>query len=254
MSAAAVTALLEAAFNGEIPRRIGALIDPEVAGPLLADFKVGPVLPCGDPDRPVRIAISDQGETERWSEVVRKTWSHAMTEEWLTMAAGRRMMVDTDGSGSAEIYLDDLQDHPLLPHAQAMQPPGDDSAVMCISVKVPSGTTSCITRHTSPPFQYLLGGLSEAVADLVDQGAEGLWGIRWRRGHPVSVVWVTEARWRNNAAAVTSIAAGLALPPTWDACVQAMADLGCVAYPDAVEIYPNGTADLTVGVLFTCDE
>jgi len=254
MSAQAITALLEAAFGGDVPRRIAALIDPVVAGPLLADFKVGPVLPCGDTDRPVRVAVSDQGETTRWAEVVRKNWSHAMTEEWLNMAQGRRLMVDTDGSRAAEIYLDDLQDHPELPHAQAMRPPGDSSEVMCISVKVPSGATSCITRHVDPPFACLLGGLSEAVADLVDQGAEGIWGIRWRRGLPVSVVWVTEARWRGNTTQVNDIAAGLALPPSWEACRAAMASCGCVAYPDAIEIYPDGTADLTVGVLVTLDE
>jgi hypothetical protein len=251
MSAAAITALVAAAFDGEVPHRIGALIDPKVAGSLLADFKVGPVLPCGETDRRVRVAVSDQGESDRWASVVRENWSHAMAEEWLAMGAGRRRMVDTDGSRLAEIYLDDLQDHPALPYAEAMRPPEDTAPVMCISVKVPSGTTSCVTRHTTPPFQYLIGGLAEAVADLVDQGAEGLWGLRWRRGRPASVVWVTEARWRKNAEMVTAIADGLAVPAAWEACRAAMSRLGCVAYPDAIELYPDGTADLTVGVLVT---
>jgi len=249
MSEAAVSALLEAAFDGDVPARISAMVDRGVAGPLIEDFKVGPVLPFGGSTRPVRVTVSDQGEPDRWADTVRATWRHPVVEEWLSLGEGCRRMLDTDGGRLAELYLDDLQDHPALPRAEAMRPPEDPAPVMCLTVKVPSGITSCITRHETPPFHYLVGGLAEAVADLVDQGAEGIWGLRWRGERVSSVVWITEARWRNTAAAACAIADGLGPPPRWAALLTALAAVGFEAYPDAIELFPDGTSDLTVGAL-----
>ena len=249
MSAKAINTLLAAAFDGEVPARIASLIQPDIAGSLLEDFKVGPVLPCGLGGRPTRVAISDQGEAIAWAAAVQRAWPHVLTDEWLRLGQGRRRMVDTAGGRKAVLYLDDLQDHPALERANAMRAPEDQAEVMCISVKLPSGTTSCVTRHTEPPMRHLFGGLSEAVADVVDQGAEGLWGLRWQGGRVVSVVWVTEARWRGTVARSTAIAESLAPPTSWGRCRSAMAAIGHTAYPDAVELFGDGTADLTVGVL-----
>ena len=67
-------AMLQAALPDGTPPRIQALVQPAVADGLLADFKVGPIIPFGRSGRPVRVAVSDQGETAQWTEAVRLGW------------------------------------------------------------------------------------------------------------------------------------------------------------------------------------
>jgi len=243
-------ALLHAVFPDGVPPRIEGLVDPAVADPLLAEFKVGPVLPTMGADRPVRVAVSDEGDVVHWAAAVRQGWPGACTEDILGLAGtAMRRMVDTDGSTKAEIYLDDLQDHDALEAAEALRQPGDMGPAMCLTSTLPSGTRSLITRHTDPPFLHLLGPLAESVADLVDQGAAGLWGLRWRLGQVVSVVWVTEARWQGTAALANEIALGLGPHAAWHRCMEVLAAQGRQGYPDAIEVLVDGTADLTLGVL-----
>ena len=242
--------LLDAAFPDGVPPRIQNLVDSGVTDPLLADFKVGPILPALGSDRPVRVAVSDQGDPEGWAAAVRGGWGGARTEAILGLAAPDvRRMIDTDGSSKAEIYLDDLQDHGALEAAEALRQPGDAGPAMCLTATLPSGTRSLITRHTEPPFLHLLGTLAESTADLVDQGAAGIWGLRWRMGQVVSVVWVTEARWQGTAALANEIALGLGPPEGWHRCLRVLSEHGHQGYPDAIELLVDGTADLTLGVL-----
>lgn len=243
-------AMLDAAFADGLPPRIQALVDPAAADALIEDFKVGPIFGfCGSP-RPVRVAVSDQGAVERWTEAVRLGWPGPRTEDILSLAApGVRRMVDTDGSNKAEIYLDDLQEHGELGAAEALRQPGDDGPAMCLTATIPSGTRSLITRHQTPPFLHLLGPLAESVADLVDQGAEGLWGLRWRMGQVVSVVWVSEARWAGTADQANQIASSMGPPAAWHRCLDALSAHGQRGYPDAIELWADGTADVTLGVL-----
>ena len=242
--------MIEAALPGGVPARIQAMIAPTVADGLLEDFKVGPILPFGTQERSVRVAISDEGESAQWSDAVCRHWPGARTDDFLALASpGVRRMIDTDGSTKAEIYLDDLQDHGELMAAELLRQPGDDGQVMCLTTTLPSGTRSLITRHEAPPFLHLLGTLAESVADLVDQGAEGLWGLRWRMGVVVSVVWVTEARWRGTSDLSTQIALSLGAPEGWHRCMAALNAHGRVGYPDAIELLADGSADVTLGVL-----
>jgi|GEM_PF-2027530 len=242
--------LLEATFPDGVPERIAALVEPQATDALLEDFKLGPVFPFFGAKRPVRVAISDQGDPQRWAQAVRSGWPSPRTDDLLGLSTpGVRRMIDTDGSIQAELYLDDLQDHAPLSAAEALRQPGDDGPAMCLSATLPSGTRSLITRHEQPPFLHLLGTLAESVADLVDQGAEGIWGLRWRYGALHSVVWVTEARWRGNADQVNEIVASMGPHPGWDRCMSLLQECGRVGYPDAVELYQDGTADVTLGVL-----
>jgi hypothetical protein len=194
--------------------------------------------------------VSDEAEAARWAQTVRQQWPGAATEALLGMSRpGMRRMVDTDGSTKAEIYLDDLQAHPPLDAAEALRSPGDVGPAMCLSTVIPSGTRSLITRHTEPPFVHLVGPLAEAAADLVDQGAEGVWGLRWRMGQLVSVVWVTEARWRKNPELANGVAAGLGLPRAWDRCCAVLEQAGHLGYPDAIELHADGRVDITLGAI-----
>jgi hypothetical protein len=242
--------LLNAALPGGIPARIQSLIQPQLADTLIEDFKVGPIFGFCGAQRPVRVAVSDQDEPERWASTVRKQWPGQPMEQILALSGpGVRRMIDTDGSSRAEVYLDDLQDHAALAAAEALREPGDEGALMCLTTTLPSGTRSLVTRHAQPPFMHLLGPLAESVADLVDQGAAGLWGLRWRMGLVVSVIWVSEARWTGTAELANQIATDLGPPPQWLVCQQLLSGHGLTGYPDAIELHIDETADVTMGVL-----
>ena len=83
----------------------------------------------------------------------------------------------------------------------------------------------------------------------MDLGAAGIWGLRWRNQSVSSVVWVSEARWTGTAAQATAIALQLGAPASWHACMDALSTHGLEGYPDAIELLPDGSADVTVGVI-----
>ena len=242
--------MVDAVFPSGVPPRIQRLIRPSVADALVEDFKVGPILAFGPVKRPPRVAVSDQGEPDAWTATVGDLWPGDSTRALLALATpGVRRMIDSDGLHSAEIYLDDLQDHAAIAAAEALRPPEDTGPVMCLTASVPSGLRSLITRHETPPFHYLRGTLAEQVAELVDLGAAGIWGLRWRNQSVSSVVWVSEARWTGTAAQATAIALQLGAPASWHACMDALSTHGLEGYPDAIELLPDGSADVTVGVI-----
>ena len=178
---------------------------PSVADALVEDFKVGPILALGLSNVPP-VAVSDQGEPDAWTAAVGDLWPGDSTRALLALATpGVRRMIDSDGLHSAEIYLDDLQDHAAIAAAEALRPPEDTGPAMPHRLG-PVGTPSLITRHETPPFHYLRGTLAEQVAELVDLGAAGIWGPRWRNQSVSSVVWASEARWTGTAAQATAIA------------------------------------------------
>ena len=243
-------AMLDAVFPAGVPSRIARLIRPEVADPLIEDFKVGPILAFGATDRPPRVAVSDQGEPEAWATAVQSQWPCAQTRDLLALSIpGMRRMIDTDGSDGAEIYLDDLQEHRAIAAVEALRPPEFAGDLMCLIATVPVGARSVITRHQSAPFHYLRGTLAEQVATLVDHGAAGIWGVRWCRGSVASVVWVSEARWSGTTDLARAIALHFGAPDSWHRCMSALRRHGLEGYPDAIEMFPDGTLDVTVGVL-----
>jgi len=238
-------AVLEEAFPEGLPQRLEVLVNREIAEPLLADFKIGPIVAFGSVPAPSRLFVSDQGEPAQWERVVRAHWGGAFTDSILRLApAGVRRMLDSDGSAEAEIYLDDLQDHAAMDAATALMPPQCDAPAMCLTAYVESKRHSVISRHTEWPVDV---DRIEAARPLKSAG--GLWGLRWMDGALVSAVWVSEARWKNTATEANAVAEALGPPPEWRAMLDILQQAGRVGYPDAIEFGVDGTIMVTLGVL-----
>jgi len=234
-----VDALLAFAFPDGAPPWLDRLVDRELVARHLADFKLNPVLPR-DPTLPCRLALSDQGEVERWERGILAAFPGRRAQVFAALSpAGARRMIDTDGV-TAELYLDDLQ---AVPHEL---PSPTDDPLMCLTLSLPAGGRTSITRHDAPPLE----AVTPALADRVRRLPGGVWGLRWRRDAIVSALWISEARWRGDHADKTS-AFEAAFPdqPRLAELRALAAEHALVAYPDAVELHADGRVDLTVGFL-----
>ena len=80
----ALDAVLEEAFPEGLPQRLEVLVNRAIAEPLLADFKIGPIVAFGAVPAPTRLFISDQGEPAQWERVVRAHWGGAFTDAFLS--------------------------------------------------------------------------------------------------------------------------------------------------------------------------
>jgi len=210
--------LLELAFPSGVPDLVQSLLpsdwDPR-------RFGGGPVLSTSGTHR---FYVADQDDRPEFTAAVRTAAPGA--EALLARAAPRaRRMVDTDGV-RLDLYLDDLH---LDDEAST---PG---TVMCEVHHHPSGARSRMVFLETLPDE--LSSLS------------WLWGegrLLQRVGERASVLWVTEARWTGRAGRVAALAERhLELPAAWEAarsCVPGM-------YIDGIELHPDGTVDLTPGVL-----
>lgn len=233
-----VEALWQAAF-GTLPERLVPLLRPGLGTDALIGFEASLVVPFTG--GPVRLAAADTGDPAAWSRAVLAGWPHRRLRKFLELAPASRRMIDTDGTG-AEVFLDDLQ------QARATLPSPRGLRLMCLTLAIPSGEVMCITHHEKPPFDILQGGVSAALAELVDKGATGKWGVRWRGEQPVGFVWVSESRWRANAAATRAIVESYGPPAVWERIRLAAESFGLAVYPDAVDV-GGGRFDVTVGVV-----
>lgn len=254
--------LLDIIWPSGVPERLDRIVDRPLCASLLRDFKLGFILSvdtqstASEPRlRPTRMALSDQREPTPWQQAVGHQWPSAEAARFLNqVGAGSRRMVDSDGSTTAVLYLDDLQatSHELVP-------PGDLATLelMCATLTLPGEQRGWLTRHAEPPLKWLDGPLRERTHALLDLGAVGLWALRWSGAEVEAVLWITESRWRGNAdtaqAAVMALLKQNQAPPvatetlaTLQAC---LAPLGHRIYPDAVELSPRGVIDLTIGFL-----
>ena len=233
--------VLAQCFPNGVPDRIAQLVNLELADRFLVDYKLNPVL-CFGADRPPRVAYSAQGEPTRWAEQVQQLWPNEQLGGFLARSAAEgRRMVDTDGSSTAVVYLDDLQD---VEHEIQSEHP-----VLCACVHLPEATVTMMTRHTEPPLHLLPPPWKARVQDLLDRGASGLWGVRTQGNALVGVLWVTESRWRNNPQETVAIIEEFGPPPQWHSLRSVAERHGGMAYPDGVELRPDGSLDVTVGFL-----
>ena len=244
-----VDRLLAIAWPRGVPRSLDGLIDRRLCDALLEDFKLGLVFPLDRSDRPVRVALSSQGERSKWRRGVKARWPSPSLDDFFERVPDHtRLMVDSDGSERAVIYLDDLQqiDHGL------QAPEGLE--LMCWTVELPGGSEGFLTRHREPPQPWLpdsLGQRVEGLQGLLDAGAEGLWAVRWHRSDAVAALWISESRWRANPAVSRRIVARLGDHPGYQAALRCLAEHGREGYPDAVELRSDGGLEITLGVLPT---
>ena len=240
--------LLITAFPEGLSQRLEVLVDRGLCGELLCDFKVGPIFGFGVLKRPTRLFVSDEGEPEQWERVIRAHWGGGPTGALLKLGTpGVRRMFDSDGSAAGELYLDDLQDHAALAEAETYRPLGVTAPVMCMTVFVDSGQRSIITRHASCPVEHPIVSRMSAVMGAKEAG--GLWGLRWMSGELVSVLWISESRWRGNPEASQGVAAGLVPPAAWTESLTLLETAGLCGYPDAIEFGLDGQIMVTLGVM-----
>jgi hypothetical protein len=216
------------------------LVDRRLCSQLLEDFKLGPIFPLGA-TRAARIALSNQNEPERWQRAVQSAFPHAKLEKFLvSVPAGARRMIDTDGR-TGVVYLDDLQDVEDGLRDAAGRP------LMFLTLDSKTGKLGAGTRHVDPPTHLLDGLLAERLVQLLDAGATGLWSVRWEAKRPVGLVWVSESRWRHNPENAIAVAGRLGSHSGIEVCVRAATAAGFVAYPDAIEARADGSWDVTLG-------
>ena len=222
--------LIATCWPGGLPSRLLPLVDNALCERLIDRFKLGVVFPF-EPGtkRPHRIAVSAEEERERWIETVSAAWTLPLVASFLRDAPPSvRLMVDSDGSEQAEIYLDDL--------------PGDE--LICETLRVPEGTFTAIARHDTPPeiLPQLRDRFTAACA-----GGE-LWGVRRIGDAPRSILWVSEARWRGTTEASRAVGARFGDHRGYDAALQTLARCGREGYVDAIELWDDGRCDVTLGI------
>ncbi len=229
--------LMMATFGRIMPPQVRAVLPTDLTPRDALDFKVNPILPVGS-ERPPRVAISDGREPAQWARRVESTYPSPQVARFIATVPGCRRMVDTNGE-SAVLYLDDLQEH-VSRKGPAGRP------LMALTLQVPQGNRSLMTLEPNPPRQLFSCRIAEQLDALLSHGATGRWAVRYRRRQPISVLWITEARWRDTYDETTAVLEGaLGLPSAWKRLGEAAVELS--TYPDAVELLGPRGLDVTVG-------
>ena len=236
--------LLRTCWPDGLPRRLDQLVHRRLAHELLRDYKLEPIFSLDDPERLPRLTVSAQGERDRWQQAVAAAWPSAQLASFLELGPSpTRWMVDSDGSDRAVVYLDDLQNTELgLVGPQGLP-------LMCLTLELSSATRGQLTRHEQPPLTWLSGAMDRGTRRLVAAGAVGVWALRWKDDEVVGVAWISESRWRRNPASARRAVRALGASPAYDAALRCLADHARVGYPDVVEIFCDGSVELTMGVL-----
>ncbi len=217
-----------------------ALVDRRLCAELLEDFKLGPIFPV-HASRASRIAVSDQGEPERWRRAVLDAFPLPKLERFLdSVPPGTRRMIDTDGR-TGVVYLDDLQD------VDSGLADASGRPLMFLTFDTATEKLGSGTRHREPPKELLEGLLAERLDLLLRAGAVGLWSVRWEAKRPVGLVWISESRWRHNPGEASAVARQLGAHHGLEACARAAQAAGYSAYPDAIEARADGSWDITLG-------
>lgn len=216
--------VLSVVFPAGLPPRLEPALDLARSAQGLEDFKLNPVL-CLESGRH-RIAASDHGELPaEWIERVSSAWPTLPLHDFFAKApSAPRRMLDTDGE-SAVFYLDDMQ----------------EGGPMCRTLSSDLAETT-VTRVDEVPAE-----LRPALERLARAGASGgFHAVRQANGAVRSLLWISESRYRKNAAETAKVVDALGAGEAWGRLRSAAEARGFVAYPDAIELYPDAT-EITVG-------
>lgn len=235
--------LVATAFDGELPPLVDALVPWASADDHAQAFPAGPVLRLGDP-RPGRAYVADVVEGPAFRARLADLVPDPAVRRFLAEAPAARTVVDTDGHAGT-VFVDDLHQLPEL--APAWHPP-HEAPPLGAGVRWPGGERTTLSRHGPPPRALLSPSWQRRLDDLLHAGLVGIWCVRWAGDRVAGLVWVNDARWRGDAeeAAARIDARGDA---RWAACRSLAAGAGLLAYPDAVEVLPDGTWEVTVGLV-----
>ena len=222
---------------------VDEIVTLEAAADALTRFVMGPILQWEGDSVHSRLSLSNAADHGRWMEAVTKRWPDERLRGFLeSVPSNCRKMVDVAGD-NVVFYLDDL-------HEVSHQWEGPvEGPLLCASFELSSYSTDVMTRHDRFPGE-LLGAHAEGFTPHASRmPLEGVWGVRWRNGIPMSVLCVTETRTRKSIKRGQRYLEKLGeLGPLQTFC-SLVASAGLRPYLDSAELYPTGRIDLTLGIL-----
>lgn len=239
MSSRLMTDLFALAFPEGLPGHLAQLIRMDDVERERLAFKAGPILTFDA--RPHRAYIANVAEEATFDARMASTLGRPDIATFFQQAPTARKMVDSDGE-EAVLYLDDLHeaDSELTAH--------DDHELMCATWNLSTDERTTLTRHGRPPRHLLPIPWQRRVDDLLHAGLVGLWAVRWNDASVRSLLWVNDTRWRGDPEQ-TSAVIDRTGDATWSAIRERTAAEGLLAYPDSIELLPDGRWDVTVGLL-----
>lgn len=224
-----VRELLTTAYGGPLPQRLVALLpdDPVLDAEALA-FVAGPIVPLRGAEG-VRAYVANPGQPGFATRV------GAAVGGGDFLAGGGRRMVDI-GSDSVTLFRDDL-------HLDAGGP------VVAETLTLPGGARGRLVRPDAA--EVVAPALVAARAHAEAFGLDGLWLLASTGTRATHWLVVNEDRWRGSPEGAAARIDALG-DPRWLALRASARARGLAAYPDAVEVAPDGW-HVTVGLFDPAD-
>lgn len=195
-------------------------------------FKLVAVLPLGRRQNN-RITWSSLGEEDDWLAVVSTLLPPNQRERLRCFPAETRKVLDFDGQWG-EIFLDDL-------HRER------ETQQMCSIFDLEGKEVAIIRKIESPLREKLSSSILFHPCFLGCLSIGGMWGIRESiRSEVLSVLWVSEAKWKGNIRQVQELVDSHNPPAEWGELKEIASENGMEAYPDGIEFFENGRIDLSI--------
>ncbi len=202
----------------------------------IRDFKLVAVLPLGT-QGPIRFTWSSLGEEKYWNTVITDIVGIEKTDFLEKYPATCRKVLDTDGKWG-EIFFDDL--HQV----------GDDPNLVCRVYSLQGIEVSRIRKIEEPLREKLPKSIVFHPHFLACLSLGGMWCVRKNlEGDLLSVLWISESKWKQNIPQVQQLIEGKALPEKWMALKNLMQGYDLEIYPDGIEFFLSGRIDLSVAFL-----
>ena len=230
-------------WSGETLREF---VPIDSAGVQMSRFLFGPIVSVTAAGLAMRMSLSNVAGDSFWQSALECRFARSPVVPFSRSApTGVRKMLDL-GQGSAVVYLDDLH---LVEHTFE-SPVGNE--LLCVSMNSETGSVDVMSRHDRFPGDVFGEQASRFMAYQDRMPREGVWGVRWRDGVPVSVLCVTETETRTQTnAGIAFLEARKQFPPIALYC-EMIRQWGMRPYLDSAELYPDGRVDWTLGSLGPC--
>lgn len=235
--------ILELVFIENIPEFVHQNIRLEQIDKRLTEFKFVVVLPLGK-ERKNRITWSSLGEEEYWLQVISKLLPSNKQKLLEGFPAGCRKVLDFDGEWG-EIFLDDLHhEEKSLISSSAV------SEQMCRIFDLQGNEVATIRKIEPPLREKLPPSILFHSCFLACLSIGGMWGIREDMGgNFLSVLWVSEAKWKGNIQQTQDLVEGQNPPVEWGQLRGLLQKKGLEIYPDGIEFFGDGRIDLSITFL-----
>jgi hypothetical protein len=226
--------VLQILFADDVPPWLMDNLDFELIDQYMTQFKLVCVLPFGM-TQPVRVTWSSKGEEARWIKVMQKVLPPKEHPFLLKAPPKCRKVYDTNGY-TGEVFLDDLYDVD-----------GWEKEHMATIYSISQKSYFFIQKLTSPLGLSLS---TQFLSEPIFMGCltcGGLWGVRRdQSGNEMSILWVSEAKWKQNIKQTQEFIESKAVPALWWKLKEWGKQHTYDVYPDAIEFFPNGRIDLSV--------